>query len=119
MGSIRIQPPVATSGSLPPPLTSTSSPRPGMNNRQMVVKAVPIKSTAGSHLKINNTLPAVVQTNNLSMPQSRLPATPNVLSQPMINKVQTPANIAAPLVTSSKPPSKEKEKKTFSSTNYV
>lgn len=121
MGSIRIQPPVASSqtGTLPPPLTSTSSPRPMGGGRQMLVKAVPIKTTPGSHIKINTTLASsTVQTNNIATPQNRIPPSPNLLGQPtMINKVQTPISVPQPIVVSSKPPSKEKEKKSFSSSS--
>lgn len=119
MGSIRIQPPVASTQTttLPPPLTSTSSPRP-MGGRQMLVKAVPLKTPVGSHIKINTTLASpAIQTNSITMPQPRLPPPPSIVGQPtMINKVPTPISVAPPIVSaSSKPPSKEKEKKSFSS----
>lgn len=124
MGSIRIQPPVVASSqtsTLPPPLTSTSSPRP-MGGRQMLVKAVPIKTPAMSHIKINTTLaPTAVQANSISIPQPRIPPSPNLVGQPtMINKVPTPAisvaSTPSPVVAPPpKPPIKEKEKKTFSS----
>lgn len=122
MGSIRIQPPVASSQTLPPPLTSTSSPRPLNSGRQMLVKAVPLKTPVGSHIKINTTIATpTVQTNSIAMPQPRIPPSPNLIGQQqptMINKVPTPTSVAAsPVVAavSSKPPSKEKEKKSFSS----
>lgn len=119
MGSIRIQPPIVSSQThtLPPPLTSTSSPRPIGGGRQMLVKALPLKTPAGSHIKINTTITSTVQTNTITMPQPRIPPSPNIINQPppMINKVQTPISVATPVVASSKPPSKEKEKKTFSS----
>lgn len=130
MGSIRIQPPVVSSqtGTLPPPLTSTSSPRPIGGGRQMLVKAVPIKSPAVSHLKINTTLASTpVQTNSITMPQPRIPPSPNIIGQPtMINKVPTPVSVVQTAVTASSKPlpkekEKEKEKKSFSSssTAYV
>lgn len=120
MGSIRIQPPVVSSqtGTLPPPLTSTSSPRPMGGGRQMLVKAVPIKAPAVSHIKINTTLASTtVQTNSITMSQPRIPPSPNIIGQPaMINKVPTPVSVVQSAVAaSSKPPSKEKEKKSFSS----
>lgn len=119
MGSIRIQPPVSSqTGTLPPPLTSTSSPRPMSGGRQMLVKAVPIKTPSGSHIKINTTLAtSTVQTNSITMPQPRIPPSPNLIAQPtIINKVPTPiTSVASTIVTPSKPPSKEKEKKSFSS----
>jgi len=120
MGSIRIQPPVATSQTttLPPPLTSTSSPRPPVGGgRQMLVKAVPVKTPAGSHIKISTPLaPTPLQTNSITMPQPRIPPSPNIIAQPTtINKVPTPITVAPPIVALSKPPSKEKEKKSFSS----
>lgn len=121
MGSIRIQPPVASSQTLPPPLTATSSPRPISGGRQMLVKAVPLKTPVGSHIKINTTIAtSTAQTNSIAMPQPRIPPSPNLVvgQQPtMINKVQTPTSVATPVVAaaSSKPPSKEKEKKSFSS----
>jgi len=119
MGSIRIQPPVASqTGTLPPPLTSTSSPRPMSGSRQMLVKAVPIKTPTGSHIKINTTLASsTVQTSSITMPQPRIPPSPNLISQPtMINKVLTPiTSVPSTIVVPPKPPLKEKEKKSFSS----
>lgn len=119
MGSIRIQPPVASTqtGTLPPPLTSTSTPRPMGSGRQMLVKAVPIKTPVGSHIKINTTLASpTVQTNSITMPQPRIPPSPNLIGQAtMINKVPTPISVPSPIVAPPKPPSKEKEKKSFSS----
>jgi len=118
MGSIRIQPPVSSqTGTLPPPLTSTSSPRP-ISGRQMLVKALPLKAPVVPQIKINTTLASTaVQANSISMPQPRIPPSPNIISQPtMINKVPTPISVASlPIVAPPKPPSKEKEKKTFSS----
>lgn len=119
MGSIRIQPPVASSqtGTLPPPLTSTSTPRPMGGGRQMLVKAVPIKTPVGSHIKINTTLASsTVQTNSITLPHPRIPPSPNLIGQPtMINKVSTPISAPPPIVAPPKPQTKEKEKKSFSS----
>lgn len=83
----------------------------------MLVKAVPLKTPVGSHIKINTTLASsIVQTtNSISMPQPRIPPSPNLGQPPMINKVPTPITVAPPTVALSKPPSKEKEKKSFSS----
>lgn len=120
MGSIRIQPPVVSSQSatLPPPLTSTSSPRPPVGSgRPMLVKAVPLKTPAGSHIKISTPIASTpLQTNSTPMPQPRIPPSPNIIAQPtMISKAPTPITVAPPTVVLSKPPSKEKEKKSFSS----